>query len=234
MRTSLAPGAHGGDVGALHQALLEAGEAVDPAELSAQSFGPSTELAVRDFQQHHVDGMGHALGVDGLVGPKTWVALLSRSSVVKASGWAPTTGTPATAVVCQAAIADIGRKEQPDGSNDGPDLAKFNTQGQPWCALAVSTWWACAAAGSPFGRRAAVASLVDWARAHGAVVAPGDPAQPGDLACWLRAGGHGHVGLVVGVSGPQLSTVEGNCSNSVRGCVRDRATLAALIRPLKE
>lgn len=230
MNRMLMGGMFGDDVGELHQLLLEAGEEIAKPELDSKTFGPSTAAAVRDLQTRRVDGMGRALKVDGKVGELTWAALKASSQVFKAADWFYPGGGGA---VCDAAVADIGRKEQPDGSNDGPDLAKFAPAGRPWCALAVSAWWACAPAGSPFGVRASVASLVDWARVHGALVGPGEEAQPGDLACWLRAGGHGHVGLVVGVRGPLLSTVEGNCSNAVRGCVRPRGTLSALVRPSK-
>ncbi|MGY3613839.1 peptidoglycan hydrolase-like protein with peptidoglycan-binding domain [Bradyrhizobium sp. USDA 10063] len=40
-------------------------------------FGPHTEAAVRVFQASHVDFDGNPLKVDGIVVPKTWIALWS-------------------------------------------------------------------------------------------------------------------------------------------------------------
>lgn len=236
---TLRVGDTGGAVGKLHQALLEAGHAVEAVELGDATrppiYGPSTEAAVRDFQTHHVDAAGHPLAVDGLVGPAT-LAALGRGAPASptARGWRADSNPPAAvAAVIAAAVGDLGLHEDPDGSNDGPGLRKFKTYGQPWCALAVSTWWLAAPAGSPFGRIAAVWGLYRWARGRGALLEAGEAAQPGDLACFLRAGGHGHVGLVVGVEGGRLFTVEGNCANAVRGCIRERGALQAVIRPLK-
>lgn len=230
MLTSLSQGAVGPAVGAIHQALLEAGESVPQSELSSSTFGPGTEAAVKEYQAHHVDAQGHALGIDGIVGPATWAALTGAQGAMTAPGWhyVPPEDTTARAV-CEAAVADLGRKEDPDGSNDGPDLVKFGTRGRPWCALAVSTWYAQAPGGSPFGVQASVLGLVTWGRAHTKLVAA---AKPGALACILRAGGHGHVALVVSVNPDgSFCTVEGNCSNAVRGCIRRPADITAFVAP---
>jgi peptidoglycan hydrolase-like protein with peptidoglycan-binding domain len=40
-------------------------------------FGPKTLAAVKAFQKDHKDHKGKPLVVDGIVGPKTWCALLS-------------------------------------------------------------------------------------------------------------------------------------------------------------
>lgn len=41
-------------------------------------FGNDTEKAVRDFQKKNKDYDGNALEVDGIVGPKTWGAIIER------------------------------------------------------------------------------------------------------------------------------------------------------------
>ena len=42
---------------------------------------------------------------------------------------------------------------------------------------------------------------------------------PGDVLFFPTGGGHGHCGIVIGVSADEVMTIEGNCSNAVR-CVR--------------
>jgi hypothetical protein len=241
-------GSTGADVARVHQALLEAGLAVDPSELSASSYGPSTSAAVRNFQQHHVDRYGHALGIDGVVGEESLWALEHPGDVggFKAPGWTwrlPHLSEPSSLVIT-VAVNDIGKREDPDGFNDGPDLAKFHTQGLPWCAAAVSTWWKMAPGGCPWGFTAGTATLADWARAHKRVVAQGgllllaDARQrvlPGDVFVMQHGNGHGHTGLVVGYTEDgRVCTVEGNCGNAVRGCVRKLCDLGLVFRPVGE
>ncbi|HEX2179260.1 MAG TPA: peptidoglycan-binding protein, partial [Actinomycetota bacterium] len=55
------------------QARLEKlGFVIDPAELGG-TFGPSTEMAIKEFQQRS------GLDVDGIVGDNTWKALVESS-----------------------------------------------------------------------------------------------------------------------------------------------------------
>jgi hypothetical protein len=228
-------GAQGKDVGYVHQALLESGEEVPMGELATMTFGDGTRAAVKHFQAHHVGPDGLALSVDGVVGPATlWATQHPGGAAdVRPDGWVANPALPGLQAVCDAAVADIGKHEDPDGSNDGPDLKKFNTGGLAWCAMAVSTWYAARAGGSPFGRIQAVWALYQWCKASGRVLAIGEEPRPGDLAIFLRAGGHGHVGLIVGIlPGGRVCTVEGNCSNGVRAMVRDVGKLQAVGRPL--
>lgn len=236
MQRDLSYGDSGTDVGQLHQDLLEAGESIDALELSQQNFGETTRAAVVDFQSHHTDPGGHPLAHDGRVGPLTqWSLKHPGGGLYKAHGWLYDSAktNSLTLPVCQAAVGDLGLKENPDGSNDGPELKKFQTYGRPWCALAVSHWFSLAIVGSPFGVQPAVVGLLSWAKIHGKIVPADQAVLPGDVMIIIRGSGHGHTGLIVGVNADgMLSTVEGNCSNSVRGCVRDRHSLSAIIRPL--
>ena len=226
-------GARGVEVGGLQQALLEAGETINAHELSFREFGPSTEAAVLEFQRRAVDARGAALAVDGVAGPKTLAALKGHAPPHVADGWLYLPPSdPAARAACDAAVGDLGLRERPDGSNDGPDLTKFKTRGRPWCALAVSTWLGAAPGGCPWGVLPAVVSIVTWGRGHGRILADDQPARAGDVVCWLRAGGRGHTGLVVGTTpSGDLCTIEGNSQNSVRALVRPRAGVAAIIRP---
>lgn len=229
-------GDSGVGVGGLQQALLEAGETISRDELEARAFGPSTEAAVKDFQRRSVDRDGAALAVDGVAGAKTFSALNGHAPPHIAAGWTYVPpADPYVRAVCDAAVVDLGRREKPDGSNDGPDLKKFNTQGRPWCALAVSTWLAAGPGGCPWGVLPAVISIVTWGRSRGRLLADDQAPQAGDVVCWLRAGGRGHTGLIVGTTpSGDLCTVEGNSQNAVRALVRPRAGVACIVRPHKE
>lgn len=115
-------------------------------------------------------------------------------------------------------LAASGIAEVPPGSNRGPGVDAFTLgTAEPWCADFVS--WVLRAAGRPFTggadgwRLPWTGSVRDWFAARGRfrerLVA--DPA-PGDVV-WFR---HGHVGIVVGVDGTSLETVEGNADDAVR------------------
>lgn len=243
MDPTLRIGATGPAVGELHQLLTEDGCTVDTGELTAGQFGPSTEATVQDWQARHVDAQGHALVVDGVVGPATWASLRQpgQGGGYVVQGWhlplleqCPGNAATAAAVLRLLADAaqDLGRHEDPDGSNDGPGLVKFHTEGRPWCALAVSTWLQQQPLGSPWHILAGAYSLRDWSVAAGRAVTPAQ-LQPGDVWGILRAGGHGHVGLVV--TPPDAAgvfcTLEGNSSNAVRGLRRRVADMTYGIRP---
>lgn len=237
---NIVQGMTGEAVGQLQQQLLEAGESIDAAELNTQAFGPSTLAAVLDFQASHLGPDGHALGRDGIVGPATAAALRDPHAITIgfcAPGWAPGAFPEQVVQVCSAAVGEIGAVEVPLGSNRGPRVDQYEGPdwlGSPWCALFASWCWAKAAAGSPFGVLASAYKLNEWGAQHGRLLAATDKAQPGDLALFLRAGGHGHVEIVVSteVDGAPLSLVGGNVSNSVRGTVRPRSSFTAVLRPM--
>lgn len=135
--------------------------------------------------------------------------------------------------VIRAAVGDIGRREDPPGSNKGPEIEKYhNPNGRPWCALALSYWWGRRDGGCPWGVLASAYKIHRWAKANGRLL-PIDPVvRPGDVA--IRLYGHkGHVGLVVHVlpSG-HLCTVEGNAGDRVRGRVSRPDEWRYLVRPL--
>lgn len=227
-------------VGTIHQALVEAGESVDAAELASGLYGPSTELAVRDFQAHHVDRNGHALQVDGVCGPSTLWALQHPNGGVNrcaAPGWRcePSQEREAVRPVLEAAVGEIGNIEQPDGSNRGPriDLYTAPDLGIPWCAAFASWCFAKAESGSPFGRILSALKMRDWAVANGRVLGAGALPQAGDVFVILRGDLHGHVGIVAGLTPEaRIYTIEGNSGNAVRGLIRDRLAVTCVVRPI--
>ncbi|MDO9338759.1 MAG: peptidoglycan-binding domain-containing protein [Caulobacter sp.] len=190
-------------------------------------FGPDTDLAVRTFQARSVDDQGQPLEVDGVVGPATWAALF---------GQAPKATAPATnsllAKAVAVALAEVGVMEVPLGSNRGPRVDQYlkragvNPAGGSFAWCAAFSYFvfdeAAAAIGkpNPVPKTAGVHEM--WRRAGGARLQRFTPAQaranpelvqPGQLFFLDHGGGLGHMGLVVGVDGVRLTTVEGNTTD---------------------
>jgi hypothetical protein len=236
-------GSNGKDVGELHQLLLEAGEQVDAGELRSQMFGPSTKTAVLEFQSSHVDPKGRPLKQDGVVGSVTLASLKNPREPVErftADGWrydlneARSQERP----VAEAAVAAIGTKEDPPGSNRGPKIDLYNGPdylGAPWCANFVSAMWKYAEGGSPFGVKASAYKIRAWGAENGKILSAMDKARPGDIGIIMRAAGRGHVELVIGLEmlGEPLRLVGGNVGSAVRGTVRERSQFTCLVRPLR-
>lgn len=219
-------------VGQLHQILIELGYPLSHVEMDAETFGNTTKAAVMSFQATR------NLSVDGIVGNVTWEALRNprreRDSFIQ-PGWryTPSQIRPEVRRAVQAAVDDIGLKEEPPGSNDGPDLKKFNTGGLPWCAMSVSYWFSQLEGGAPFTRKESAFAIREWATAYKRLLGDAALPQPGDIAIIVRGDLHGHVGLVVDYAPTGLiSTVEGNSANSVRGIVSSRSRWTCFARPV--
>lgn len=237
--SALVAGSEGEAVGQLHQRLLELGFEIAPDELLSMSFGASTLSAVLDFQSIRVDMKGRALKRDGEVGPTTRWALENPFGPVDRStapGWRYDSAMmrPEVRAACMSAISDLGRREDPPGSNSGDRIEKFNPMGLPWCAMGVSVWLEALDGGSPFKRRLrSVAKIVDWGKSNGRIV-PASDARPGDIWTALRGDGHGHCELIVGSTatddGQKLCLVGANVGNAVRGTVRAADSGTGIVR----
>lgn len=146
----------------------------------------------------------------------------------------------------RAAQKEIGVKEHPAGSNDGPRVREYqSTTGAyraPWCASFTN--WAYRQAGKRLSgfNTAYVPSYVQAARAarNGLVLVSLGEVKPGDLVCfdWQRDGEADHIGIVeeppvngafVAIEG---NTAVGNDSNGGQVMRRSRSTreVAAFIR----
>ena len=236
-------GATGLAVGRIQQALSEAGYAIPSDENAQQHFGVGTQLAVRGFQASHLGPTGKPLYVDGVVGDQTWWSLQhpGGTDAFIADGWRFDASTVRDAVkpALVAAAAQISVHEDPDGSNDGPLIRPFTAPdfiGSPWCALFASWAFAHLPGGSPFGRIAATWALYEWAEAHGFILPPAALPQAGDVAVILHGertspSRHGHTMMVCGsLTGDTFPTIAGNESNAVRGGLRTRDGVSAILR----
>lgn len=212
-------------------------------------FDAVTRTAVEQFQAGHVGQDGRPLAVDGVAGPNTRWALEhpsgpdQRDLADDAVGGVPPAATPDQRRVLECALADVGLKEEPDGSNDGPGIRKFTDGARvPWCALACSYWIRTGLdrtkAFPPFRARASALKIRDWGRANGCWY-PEKPSfrpLPADVFVILRAGaggvdtGRGHVGFVIEAVQGVLRTIEGNAGNAVRLRVRERAGIQGYVR----
>lgn len=139
---------------------------------------------------------------------------------------APGGAGPTGQSIARIASAELGVREQPSGSNDGPRIAEYRTATRgagvgPWCAYFTS--WVTAQAGVPIGPDGRgegwVPNVERWGRDTGRWIPSGQgSAMAGDLVIFDRNGDGltDHIGVVTGVrSDGGIETVEGNSSDAV-------------------
>jgi len=251
---ALQKGSRGSSVRFLQDRLAAKGFLIGPLD---GDFGKQTDTAVRQFQA------ANNLKVDGVVGDKTWALLMSAPTAMPTDLLAEqrrwlseqiTSTCPARQRdVLEAAIATLGWKEEPDGSNGGPQVDVISTGylggGQakpPWCALAVSYWLKQGLGGVsyndiPFGKRlGAVAQIQAWGKSTGRFTKATASviADPGCIFVMSRAGsgsdaaattGAGHTGLVVADDRTHVLTIEGNTGNAVGSRRRRKTELSGFV-----
>lgn len=237
----------------IHELLIRSG-ALKKAPKNPQQFTQATHDAVVYFQQTHLGQNGKPLGVDGVVGGKTFWALRHNKGKAQKSNIKPRIpgGLPENRrAVLKVALAEHARPavERPNGSNRGPVVDKYlqpawwrrNPKGPPWCCLFYS-WIVDEALGEfPIGaRQASCFRAREMAKKAGLwIEGGGGPPVPGDAFVMLyrdakgRLTGKGHIGFVLRVSndGMRINTVEGNCGNRVKVGTRDTSTIAGYIMP---
>lgn len=191
------------------------------------AFGPATESAVKLFQAQSVDPNGNPLEVDGVVGPMSWATLFGEKiAQVKATGSALL-----DAVIAKAA-SQVGVRENPLGSNRGPEVDEYiraagldPSKGSfAWCAAFLCWVYREAAAEvgvpNPMPKTAGVLALWNKSGEKGLLrisrkLASQQPEliKPGMFFFLDTGGGTGHVGLVKSVQGVMLRTIEGNTTD---------------------
>ncbi len=240
-------GMSGVSVGRLQQILVEANYAISSIETQQFAFGDSTYDALKAFQASHLGPSGHPLSEDGVVGAETWYALQHpghEGGDYTLPEWRCELSQVREQVrrVLEVAVGEIGIHEIPDGSNDSPRIRTYTAPdfiGSPWCALFASYCFSMLDGGSPFGRIAATWALYEWAQKNNRVLSAAASPSPGDVFLILRGDQYdsvnrrGHTGIICGVlDDGRLASIEGNASNAVRGGIRNRHDVSAIIRPV--
>lgn len=207
-------------------------------------FGKSTESAVMEFQSQFSDLEGSPLEIDGKVGKLTWQALFG-----------PLFERPAPLLngsvslaerVLAVANSQIGVREQPLGSNRGPEVDEYQRRvgldpagRHPWCAAFL--YWCFDEAAKDLSvpnvvpKTAGVLRM--WRRGinHASVVLKAtnvsrNKVKPG-MVFFLDFGrGRGHIGIVSAVEGNRIRTIEGNTNG---GGTREGIGVFARTRPIK-
>jgi hypothetical protein len=178
---------------------------------------------VRLFQSQHVDAQNRPLKIDGKVGPLTWGALFGAAaeSVVPAGLAGAALGR---------AISQIGVREQPLGSNRGPEVDGYLAAakaplGSYWCMAFV--YWCFARAAEdlkiPESFPQTAGCLDAWSKVRASAparivtrqqaLAQPSLVKPGLVFILDHGGGLGHTGFVREVAGGALRTVEGNSND---------------------
>lgn len=153
-------------------------------------------------------------------------ATATASAASFAPALAQAADTPSGASSTGRRIADLARAElargvaeQPPGSNNSPDIARYRTatqgavSGAPWCAYFAS--YIAHEAGAPIGPNGegmgSVDAVASWARASGKWVPASQQPQPGDLIVFDE-----HIGIVDHANADgTITTIEGNHSQRV-------------------
>jgi putative peptidoglycan binding protein/CHAP domain-containing protein len=192
-------------------------------------FDSGVTAAVRRFQMRFPDADGLPLKVDGVVGPVTWAALFGSGPFVT------DIASPLLAGAVEQARQEIGVMEDPPGSNRGRRVDEYlravglePTAGSfPWCAAFVYFCFETASLGQ--GRRNPLVKtggvLEHWNRAALAgahrittkdAAARPELIRPGQIFVIGFGRIAGHTGVIRGVQGGKLVTIEGN-TNVVGG-----------------
>lgn len=211
-------------VRSIQEALNEAG--AGPLQVDGH-FGEATENAVKLFQARAAEPDGTPLIADGIVGPRTFAALMNFPEGMSIE-IAPVESALLARVI-QIARAEEGIMEDPLGSNRGPRVDEYirsvglnpANDSYAWCTCFI--YWAfneaCQALGraNPLAKSASVHKM--WNTTSGPTIRRIDPTEarknpelvkPGHVFFLDTGGGKGHAGIVVGNVNGVLETIEGN------------------------
>ncbi len=187
-----------------------------------------TKSAVKVFQARFPDASGRPLGIDGEVGSFTWGAMFGAASVPSSSS----TSSPLVRAAIDFAVTQIGVRENPLGSNRGPEVDQYmravglNPAGEfAWCV--AFTHFCYLKAAESLGRanpHIKTAGVLDhWSKAgrkpgvqrvtKTQAVADLGLVKPGSLFIIDLGGGLGHSGMVLETASGRLVTIEGNTND---------------------
>jgi len=190
----------------------------NPAEV-AISFEPDHKRDVCD-PVDSIFALARYLADHGAAGD-TWAEADYLIGDANQIGIDDTVSGPIASRIVEIAKQELAKspQEQPMGSNNGPDVARYNTATpgvglpNPWCAMFTS--WVARRAGVPVGPDgrgdAGAWNTYHWAESQN-IAHKTDP-QAGDLVVF--SWGTGHIGVVVAVKGDKIFTIEGNTGSGV-------------------
>lgn len=165
----------------------------------ARVRAPSPDEGIRAFQSRNNNHLGQPLGADGILGPETlWALQLATAHADR------------QAIVARA-LAKVGTRENPPGSNRGREIDEWVTRcraplGSPWCAASASHSLAYSRAIA-----GAILLLESFPETPVTHVCPGDV-----YAYRTDMHGHGHIGILLGSDLGRVMGVEGNVDSEQR------------------
>lgn len=121
---------------------------------------------------------------------------------------------PTANAFLEVALSQVGYTEYPAGSNNTKYGAWYGMNYQPWCDMFVSWCGAECGAADIVGHFALCKSHAAWFIRRGQWHDLTETPQPGDVVFFGMHGSIEHVGIVRGVDGGDVLTVEGNTSRS--------------------
>jgi uncharacterized protein (TIGR02594 family) len=213
MTTTLRCGTQGGEVERL-QKLLNQRLSPSPNLRTDGHFGSRTEAAVRLYQA------SVGLGIDGVVGARTWAAL-ETGIVTNPAAAISVSATYPDAPWMAVAMREIGQRETL-GTLHNPRIIEYHattglratTDETPWCSSFVN--WCLKQVGIIGSNSAAAASWLNWgqlANAQGGVITVIYNTKAAGSS--LTASGN-HVGFLLRETGTHYMLLGGNQSNQVK------------------
>jgi hypothetical protein len=186
-------------------------------------FGLDTCHALMLFQARFADSNGNPLKADGILGPVTWAALFGpdNSHIITA---AP---NDLLSDVLDIARSQVGVMEIPAGSNEGPEVNKYQDtvgipHGDPWCMAFV--YWcfnqACKKLKVPNPVYKTGSVIDEWNNAKAKKITAAAAKTntslvlPGQIFTISTGGGYGHAGFIEKIEGGLLTTIEGNTNTN--------------------
>lgn len=211
MRSVVKLGSEGDDVKELQKLLNEKLNTIPKLEEDGV-FGKGTDAAVKQFQ------IAKNLGVDGVVGPKTWAAL---TSLPAAPNLSPPVVPTNSAPWMEYARKEIDQTEIP-GKKHNPKIIAYHAtttlrasaDETPWCSSFVN--WALVQANVKGTNSAAAISWMQWGKASGALNGAITVIYNSKAANSSLSASGNHVGFLVQETPTHYVLLGGNQSDSVK------------------